>query len=159
MEHNSHMATLSEGGSRGLNVELMARRLKNRERQRRYRAKKRFEADMKKSYMMQQQQMMWPVEPQSHMIVDTSESSEALVPAETQASDASTCSVTRVYSGRKWKEEARLARPSEAAGSLPARLLPEVDTDPECPASANIRRDWKADARRKSGVLACESIH
>lgn len=157
MEHNSQMATLSERDCHRLNEELMARRLKNRERQRRYRAKKRLEADMKKSYLMQQQQTAWPVEPQSYLIADTSENSGASTPSDQAQTDgANNSCLTCIYSGRKWKKDARLARPYETVDSLSAKLLPEAS--PEYPASANVRRDWKADARNKIDVFAYESV-
>ena len=127
MEHTSEMATLSEGGSLRIDEELMARRLKNRERQRRYRAKKRLEADMRKSYMIQQQ-AVWPVEPQSHGTVNMSETSAASEQVEAHENSPTTTSfVARVYSGRKWKKEARLTHPSEATESQPTmKLLTEV---------------------------------
>ena len=159
MEHTSQMATPFKGGSLRIDEELMARRLKNRERQRRYRAKKRLEADMRRSHMARQQ-ATWPVEPQSHGIVNMSETSAASEQVEAQANSPTTTSfVARVYSGRKWKREARLRHPSETSESQPTmKPLPEVDANPEHSASSAIRRDWKADARNKIDSVACDSI-
>ena len=159
MEHTSQMATLPEGDLLELTEELMARRLKNRERQHRYRLKKRLEADMRKSYMVQQQ-ATWPVEPQSRGIVNISETSAALEQVEAQArSPITTSLVARVYSGRKWKREARLTHPSETSESQPTmKPLPEVDANPAHSASSAIRRDSKADARNKIDAVACDSI-
>ncbi|CAI9290650.1 unnamed protein product [Lactuca saligna] len=70
--------------------EVIARRIKNRERQRRYRARKRQEADMKRA---------------SYII---SQPSQPPVP-ETLVNNTPMEIVTRVYSQRNWKKDARRA--------------------------------------------------
>lgn len=160
MEHNNPMAMacIPEGRYLGVNGQLLARRLKNRERQRRYRAKKRLEADLKKSYLVQLKSM-WSVQAELSGSAVSSEPSAPSADTQAQSIIPTTSSITCVYSGRKWKKEARLARPSETSESQSAAVPPSrVDATPECATSSSVRRDWKADARNKIEAVACKSI-
>ena len=136
---------------------MMTRRLKNRERQRRYRARKRLQADMERSSILNQ---------------------PSPVPVEVKLSEV--CCTTRVYCKRNWKKDARvrasqeqlrsaevippavpLINESEAPSFLPemkAKQLIENEMQSENPCSldnreangtVHRRRDWKADARNK----------
>lgn len=144
--------------------DIMMRRMKNRERQRRYRARKRLEADLKKSSVpsvIEQSTPVPVVEPQSNGIVSNYSAS--------------------VHCRRDWKKDARRAhilKDSEVFrnGSLitvpvlssenhtlgfssgsKAELSLQRESHPE--ASLDVgnatqrttlgRRDWKADARKK----------
>nr|DAD24052.1 TPA_asm: hypothetical protein HUJ06_025515 [Nelumbo nucifera] len=82
--------------------DLMARRLKNRERQRRYRARKRLEADKKKASLINQSTMI-----QEHSQLDGSISKF----------------VTRVRRERDWKKDARRAHVSEEPEIMSTGLL------------------------------------
>ncbi|XP_059641048.1 uncharacterized protein LOC132283152 [Cornus florida] len=139
--------------------DIMARRIKNRERQRRYRARKRLEADMKKASVINQKPPP-QVELQVNGIVNN-------------------C-ITRIYCQRNWKKDARkihavkevvsigplisdLTSGSESqASSLPSGANPErplgngfcSNKSPILDSSgsernASGRRHWKAEARNK----------
>lgn len=133
--------------------DLMTRRLKNRERQRRYRLRKRLEAEKKASTMSQSA----PPEIQLEL------------PA-----ISSTCA-TRVYCQRNWKKDARRAHffkeeVNKPGGSLMScttsiiggqvPYLPSLESEFQCRSSSVIdnsetprstlsRRHWKAEARNK----------
>ncbi|ONK71731.1 uncharacterized protein A4U43_C04F11780 [Asparagus officinalis] len=156
MEQTSHMAM----EPLRVSEELLARRLKNRDRQRRYRAKKRLEADMKRSHILPQQQPRWSVEPQSPMTVFPSETFIPSTYMEIQANNPTTNAITRVYSGRKWKKEARFAHQSQALGIFQSteNALLEVGVNTEQMSSSSGRRDWKADARNKIDVVGAQSM-
>ncbi|XP_057978202.1 uncharacterized protein LOC131164781 [Malania oleifera] len=143
-------------------ADLMVRRLKNRERQRRYRARKRLEADAKRSCIVNQSTALQAEMGQSGMLNNR---------------------ITRVHCVRNWKKDARRAHASKkhegasrgpliipaltlASESLTPCLPSGTLTDPtlECrvhsessPSLVNCetdrvtlsRRDWKADARKK----------
>ncbi|KAF5735066.1 hypothetical protein HS088_TW15G00565 [Tripterygium wilfordii] len=141
--------------------DVMNRRLKNRERQRRYRARKRLEADLKKS----------------HMINKSTTLEVGLQPNE----NLNNCR-TRVHCLRNWKKDARMAHACKNNGDTPnASVTPALtstingytlslpsDTKEVVPpennsTSANllslssgeahkpmlVRRDWKSEARKK----------
>ncbi|KAK2662507.1 hypothetical protein Ddye_001081 [Dipteronia dyeriana] len=137
--------------------DIMTRRLKNRERQRRYRARKRLEADMKNSSVLNQ-----TTTPQIELPLNGNLSN----------------SVTRVYCKRDWKKDARRASTFKGQdtlnGSLKPALISGTESQTLCLASGNKaealqerircsfslvgcdtnntklgRRDWKADARKK----------
>lgn len=126
--------------------DLMTRRLKNRERQRRYRARKRLEADMKKSIVLNQS----PTTP--HM---------AQLPNGNFGSP-----VARVYCKRDWKKDARKAFAYKGQDSMKPTFISATESQTSFVPSGNTaeapglivcetgkpklgRRDWKADARRK----------
>ncbi|KAK9075606.1 hypothetical protein SSX86_003932 [Deinandra increscens subsp. villosa] len=111
--------------------EVIARRIKNRERQRRYRARKRQEADSKRSRMInhpvqsqvnQTQVNTTPVNISTQTYrqhVDQTQVNDTPVNIitgvydeqvdQTQATDTHVNIVTRVYSPRNWKKDARTA--------------------------------------------------
>ncbi|KAI5327612.1 hypothetical protein PRUPE_5G036500 [Prunus persica] len=140
--------------------DVLTRRLKNRERQRRYRARKRLEADMKKPSIIKQSPP-----PQ----------------VEVQMNGFVSNYVPRVHCKRDWKKDARRARVSEYPEVTPngcavltpmstsesqtvllsgttAEPLLDSETHSEISVNQNnfemhrpklCRRDWKADARKK----------
>ncbi|KAF3449445.1 hypothetical protein FNV43_RR10173 [Rhamnella rubrinervis] len=139
--------------------DIMIRRLKNRERQRRYRARKRLEADIKKSSILKQSPP--PVEPQLNGVVSNYTS--------------------RVHCKRNWKKDARSAhmlkgpevtpngyviptgvsnRESQTSLSLATKAEAPLERESHPDVSTNLvscethktilgRRNWKADARKK----------
>ncbi|XP_028789239.1 uncharacterized protein LOC114758012 [Neltuma alba] len=140
--------------------DILTRRLKNRERQRRYRARKRLEAETKKSSVARD---ITPITPQ-----------------EEPQSTGNHNLMTRVYCNRDWKKDARrahalkreevtpngsidhitkLASEPEAArlASGKADMTQEresqsgspVVVNNETPRTVLSRRDWKAEARKK----------
>lgn len=137
-------------------LDIVTRRLKNRERQRRYRARKRLEAEIKKSYV-------------------TNEST--LPQVELQQNGIHNPSMTRVHCKRDWKKDARRAHAikvqqvipngtvnsSESQTSnMPFGVKAEPLLEIECHSEITNglvnsethrtivgRRDWKADARKK----------
>jgi hypothetical protein len=136
----------------------LARRMKNRERQRRYRARKRQVSGTTNSFVVEQ---------------------TTTVQVEIQPNGNHNKFVSRVYCNRDWKKDARqahLAKRQEMKGSIDHSLtltnVPEVtclgvrnksetmlDREiqygtssvvyNETPRTVLCRRDWKADARRK----------
>ncbi|KAI3707654.1 hypothetical protein L6452_26281 [Arctium lappa] len=120
--------------------EVIARRIKNRERQRRYRARKRQEADLKRACMINQ--------------------SIQLQADETQVKDAPLDVVTRVYSQRNWKKDARrahiLKQQQNACSSTSAIVdlqvsgnQSNVTLETREHSSKPSGRNWKAEARNK----------
>lgn len=139
--------------------DIVARRLRNRERQRRYRARKRIEADLKKSTVINQ----------------------SLTPQVDQQLNASLSNfIDRVYCKRNWKKDARSASTFKSQGDtingslLKPALNHTTDSHTLSPSGnkeetplenkfcasrgmVNIetnktklgRRDWKAEARNK----------
>ncbi|KAB2039223.1 hypothetical protein ES319_D03G199400v1 [Gossypium barbadense] len=148
MNPSGAQGTLVTNSSTKSYNDIMTRRLKNRERQRRYRARKRLEADMQKSHVLNQ-----PTIPN----------------AELQLNGILNNVTKRVHCKRDWKKDARRAHIYKAQeGSIStvetqASCLPSVDPiGRECSSedSPNLqnyetrkpklgRRDWKADARNK----------
>lgn len=159
-EHDSlMMTTLDQRDHNEGHDDIMARRLKNRERQHRYRARKRLEADLKKSTNI------------NHLMTPQ-------VDLQLNAS-LSNC-IDRVYCKRNWKKDARSAaafksqeedtvdgyvKPALNYATDSQTLLPSVNKA-ETPLEnkfcsslglVNIetnkaklgRRDWKAEARNK----------
>ncbi|KAI9177302.1 hypothetical protein LWI28_013446 [Acer negundo] len=134
--------------------DIMTRRLKNRERQRRYRARKRLEADTKKSSVPNQ-----TTTPQIELQLNGNLSN----------------SVTRVYCKRDWKKDARRASTFKGQDTPNGSVKPATESQTLCLPSGNkaealqerecysfslvdcetnktklgCRRDWKADARKK----------
>lgn len=138
--------------------DMMTRRLKNRERQRRYRARKRLEADMEKSSVTNQSSI-----PQGELEINGNHNNY----------------ITRVYCKRNWKKDARRAHTCKSLQEASAAvisgvtlnsesqthsLVPEVAIQPlierkshsenslSMPGETKTslgRRDWKAEARRK----------
>ncbi|TKY70009.1 hypothetical protein E2542_SST06293 [Spatholobus suberectus] len=138
--------------SKGRN-DIMTRRLKNRERQRRYRARKRLEAETKKSFAVEE---------------------TGAVQVELQPNGNHNNFMTRIYCKRDWKKDARRAhilKHQEMNGSIDPPTLASIpegvclaignksETVPEreiqsgssseTPRVVLGRRDWKAEARRK----------
>lgn len=122
--------------------EVIARRIKNRERQRRYRARKRQEADLKRTPVISQ-----PSQPQLN---------------ETQVNNTPVNIVTRVYSQRNWKKDARRAhllkqQEQQNAGSSTSASVDlqhsgnqsNVILETREHSSAPSGRNWKAEARNK----------
>ncbi|KAF5199615.1 hypothetical protein FRX31_010799 [Thalictrum thalictroides] len=140
---------------------IMARRLKNRERQRRYRARRRHEADLKKAQLVQ---------------------NSTLLTLDLQTNEITINPVNRVHCQRKWKNDARRANaskepgfksteplslvldfarehltqisPSEVKVEQPAESKPQSEisvvlNDCETNKNTHARRDWKEDARNK----------
>lgn len=130
--------------------DIMTRRLKNRERQRRYRARKRLEADMQKSHVVCQ-----PTLPQVELQLDGILSN----------------GITSVLCKRDWKKDARRAHICKGkedtlnasvqsnliitvesqTQSLTSKIKAEGTLERDCETGkAKLgRRDWKADARNK----------
>ncbi|KAK8691003.1 hypothetical protein V6N13_074524 [Hibiscus sabdariffa] len=140
--------------------DIMTRRLKNRERQRRYRARKRLEADMQRSHVLSQ-----PTLPKTDL----------------QFSGILNNGTARVYCKRDWKKDARRAHIFKGQDThnasnqstlsttvesqisfFPTGIREEGSSGREChlESSGNLqnfeirksklgRRDWKADARKK----------
>lgn len=143
--------------SKGRN-DIMTRRLKNRERQRRYRARKRLEAETKKSFVVEETPAVKVEQPPN-------------------GNYNNNC-MTRIYCKRDWKKDARRAhvlkhqqmnRSSDppTITSMPeisclaignkSETVPEKEiqsesssiVSTETPRVALSRRNWKAEARRK----------
>ncbi|PWA65507.1 hypothetical protein CTI12_AA335240 [Artemisia annua] len=112
--------------------EVIARRIKNRERQRRYRARKRQQADMDRGYMITQ-----PVQLQVSEIQIN----------ETQMNDTPVDFVSRVYSQRNWKRDARRAHllKQQIASENQSNVPEETGEHSSTPGG----RNWKAEARSK----------
>ncbi|KAJ7943820.1 FAM50A-like protein [Quillaja saponaria] len=141
--------------------DIMTRRLKNRERQRRYRARKRLEAENNKSSAIEE---TTPLQ------------------VELQPNEIYSNRVQRIYCERDWKKDARKAHALKDKavtpnGSLAPSALLTSETQASCLASGNKgepslerefqyasspsvsngethrivlgRRDWKAEARKK----------
>lgn len=161
-ESSFTMQLIDQGKDYRIDNDIMTRRLKNRERQRRYRARKRLEEEIKKGSIIKQ-------------------------PAQTgtyfQPNGIATNPLTRVHCGRNWKKEARNANVSKGGldascnssnmsartsasesrmqRTPPSNLEQQLDTQShsEPPTERLIsetakkvlgRRNWKADARKKT---------
>lgn len=139
--------------------DILVRRLKNRERQRRYRARKRHEADLRRT----------PVVDQTTPLHYQQVSTELLpVPVEVEISVNVTSPdlLTRVHCRRDWKRDARRVRiqnkeeinptrtstpDGSSASSLECGLkanTPIMDSNATHPLQSS-RRHWKAEARNK----------
>ncbi|KAJ9135051.1 hypothetical protein P3X46_032272 [Hevea brasiliensis] len=139
--------------------DIMTRRLKNRERQRRYRARKRLEADMKKSSVTNHS-----TTPQGDLEINENHNNY----------------ITRVHCKRNWKKDARrahacknlpevpsaavvsgltLSTESQTQSALEAAIEPPLERKSHSENLLSLqssetktnlgRRDWKAEARRK----------
>ncbi|URD89051.1 hypothetical protein MUK42_28163 [Musa troglodytarum] len=136
--------------------DIMARRLKNRERQRRYRARKRLESDMKRSCLLVQHTAL-ENETQVDFTTVQFNSCEISFPSETNGNIAAAVMAKGcVYSGRKWKKDAREAHASKEPENIlhwslvPMRSPSESETSLCHRIHQTSRRNWKADARSKS---------
>ncbi|KAK1306951.1 hypothetical protein QJS10_CPA10g01172 [Acorus calamus] len=125
--------------------EIEARRLKNRERQRRYRAKKRLEAYKTNTHPSNQ-----------------------LVSTQTEPQNGSAFKfVARVHCTRNWKKDARRAHSAKAPEDMQIVPIEELSCGVEVhlnnpPSSSSHRetggrRHWKADARNKVDSTASEN--
>lgn len=127
--------------------EVISRRIKNRERQRRYRARKRQEADMKRAFVTSQ-----PIQP---LITETQVNQDNNPPVDF---------VTRVYSQRNWKKDARRAhllkqQQQEQQQNASSSTSTSIDlknmenqsnfVDTRELSSTPSGRNWKAEARNK----------
>lgn len=154
MHHDEKEAVGSPG-------DVLVRRLKNRERQRRYRARKRQEADLRKASSVDQSthyQQLLPTE-----IVS--------VPVEVDISvniTSSDCS-TRVHCQRDWKKDARTAHIHKKQETGPLGHTNSATTTPSADLESNSsgipivdnsvtqgsqssRRHWKVEARNKRSL-------
>lgn len=143
--------------------DTLVRRLKNRERQRRYRARKRHEADLKKALVPHQSISLH----YQHM---PAESVAVPVEAEVLKHLSPTDYVTRIHCRRDWKKDARRAHlldnsnTAASGGSLATFLESDVKSDIEPSSSQSHtlifdnsatqrlqsnRRHWKTEARNK----------
>lgn len=154
--------------------DLLTRRLKNRERQRRYRARKRHETDLKKALISNQST---PV--QFHQV--STENQSAPLQVKVSQSVTSPDIVTRVHCQRDWKRDARRVqinteqevrsnRPNNfGTPTLDGSLVPTLQSgltvvsemkngiqssdpvpeDNTAQRSVPSRRHWKAEARSK----------
>ncbi|CAD5194408.1 unnamed protein product [Musa acuminata subsp. burmannicoides] len=135
--------------------DIMARRLKNRERQRRYRARKRLESDMKRSCLLGQHTAL-ENETQVDFTTLHFNSGEISFPSETNVNIASMMTEACVYSGRKWKKDAREAHASKEPENMLHWSLVHMRSPSESETAVcyrihqTSRRNWKADARTKS---------
>lgn len=158
-QDNSIMKPIDQRARTKGRSDIMTRRLKNRERQRRYRARKRIEAEIKKSSGVRN-----------------------ITPQEEPHSNGNHNNfVTRIYCNRDWKKDARRAHALKHQEMTPNGSidhLPKLTSEPEaaCLATENkagltqereiqsgspgvvhsltprtvlSRRDWKAEARKK----------
>lgn len=130
--------------------DILVRRLKNRERQRRYRARKRLESDMKRSCLLGQNAAFRNGSQfnLSNVQLMSCERSFRYKNIETVRLEA------LMYSGRNWKREARETHSSsELRNPLRLQLLPmrsPSGTTLYRQKHPNQRRNWKADARSKN---------
>ncbi|KAL4590793.1 hypothetical protein LXL04_003736 [Taraxacum kok-saghyz] len=125
--------------------EVIARRIKNRERQRRYRARKRQEADMKRACAIPQS-----IQPQLPQSPQSQSQTETLLKVNIN-------NTPRVYSKRNWKKDARIAhllkQQQQQQHNASNSTSPIVDLNilgnPREVSSAPSGRNWKAEARNK----------
>lgn len=150
IQDNSIMKSVNQRVRSKGHSDIMTRRLKNRERQRRYRARKRLEAETRKPFV--EEETIPVLEPQVH--------------------ENHSNFMTRIYCKRNWKKDARRAhvpKHQEMNGSInPSPTLTSVaevtcfalenkteiqsgssTVNNETPTVVLGRRDWKAEARRK----------
>lgn len=151
--------------------DILVRRLKNRERQRRYRARKRHEADLRKASIVDQSTPL-------HYQQMPTEFLSVPVEVDISVNVTSPDCLTRVHCQRDWKKDARTAHihkkqemspighsnsgtgaPGESAATfvecgVQADLMPNHSNTPILDNSAthglqSSRRHWKAEARNK----------
>lgn len=149
--------------------DMMIRRLKNRERQRRYRARKRLEAGFKEEASV--------INPPTPKYIESGFNEISFTNPPKQANETLSNFMTRIYCKRDWKKDARSAHTSKQAvtsssnaqtigsGSqtpclalgIRAEPPPESEgfhSNPETAVgTASGRRHWKADARNKKWLL------
>ncbi|KGN60386.1 hypothetical protein Csa_000782 [Cucumis sativus] len=160
MEHVQNQHVMDQDKDNRIDNDIMTRRLKNRERQRRYRARKRLEEEIKKASTAKQ-----PIQTGTYF----------------QPNGIANNPLTRVHCSRNWKKEARSANISRGVeeGScnssnmaaktstsesqlqcVPSNVDPQLETPShsKTPAEQLVsetakkvfgRRNWKADARKK----------
>ncbi|KAG0474769.1 hypothetical protein HPP92_014455 [Vanilla planifolia] len=107
MESDFHTRSVSQDESQSIADEILARRIKNRDRQRRYR-RKRLEADMQRSCLMEGR-VFWTAETISNVSSSNIESHESIVQPEMQGSliHSAYCSdeFTAAGNGRRKQEK------------------------------------------------------
>ncbi|PKU60650.1 hypothetical protein MA16_Dca020423 [Dendrobium catenatum] len=146
MEGNILQNDPLEGEKQETTDEVLVRRIKNRERQRKYRAKKRLEADMLRSYTTKQQ-MFWPTISVSDNTFLSFKSNGSTSPLELQPDIVVS---SRLYSGKKWKKEARKVYFSTAVENPSFEQQPaQVESVIKNTINPSGRRNWKAEARQK----------
>ncbi|MED6126816.1 hypothetical protein PIB30_082126 [Stylosanthes scabra] len=169
-QDNSIMKSIEQRARSRGRSDLMTQRLKNRERQRRYRARKRLEADTKKPFVVQETPAV-----QVELQPSGNHNSFKAQPNENRNNF-----MTRIYCKRNWKKDARrahLLKHQDANGSIDhsstLTSVPEIAclaignktestlerevhfgssgvVNNETPTRGPLgRRDWKAEARRK----------
>ncbi|XP_042510837.1 uncharacterized protein LOC122086170 isoform X2 [Macadamia integrifolia] len=120
----------------GLN-DIMARRLKNRERQRRYRARKRLEADMSSNYLLSQ---------------------ASPLQLEPQLKGGMNKCMARIHSPRDWKQDARKGQASEGQESTSiGHLLLAPNVVKEVQEQAFVSEE-RGDGKFQSEQLVCSSL-
>ncbi|KAK1408018.1 hypothetical protein QVD17_39648 [Tagetes erecta] len=147
--------------------EVIARRLKNRERQRRYRARKRQEADLKRAGIINHPQVaqtqvndtlvnhVYSQQVDQTQVYET-QMNIVCVEHGDQTQDNGT-PVTRVYSQRNWKKDARTAhllkQQQQNVGSCTSASTDQLSgsqiMDAREQSSTPSGRNWKAEARNK----------
>ncbi|KAH0456381.1 hypothetical protein IEQ34_014288 [Dendrobium chrysotoxum] len=150
MEGNIHKNDPLEGEKQETTDEVLVRRIKNRERQRKYRARKRLEADMLRSYTTKQQ-MFWPTISASDDTFLSFKSNGSTSPLELQPDIVvSPAYGYRLYSGKKWKKEARKVYFSTTVENPSFEQQPaQVESVIKNTINPSGRRNWKAEARHK----------
>lgn len=175
--HQQHLMTpISEANQARSNNDIMTRRLKNRERQRRYRARKRLEAERNRDQTSQLLEFHGnthtPVYlPQdSHVLSQRNKTGQSgPVAIDIPIIDTPQNFASKVHCRRDWKKDARrvhLVKQQQAGGEkqIPPFTM-QVDADPPIVSEAQLkaplqendgtrravhsRRHWKAEARNK----------
>ncbi|KAL8520424.1 hypothetical protein ACS0TY_011084 [Phlomoides rotata] len=162
MHHDEKEAVGSPG-------DILVRRLKNRERQRRYRARKRQEADLRKASSVDQST------PSPHYQQLPTEIVSVPVEVDISVNITSPDFSTRVHCQRDWKKDARTAHIHKKQETCPVGPTNSVTTTPsaECGLPADLqsssssipivdnsvtqgsqynRRHWKVEARNKRSL-------
>ena len=162
LAQHSFTMELVNGGEQSHN-DIMTRRMKNRERQRRYRARKRLEADSMKSSIITQSSSPPLIDEQPLAVISNWSDQQPISIVENWSD--------RVHSRRDWKKDARSAhvlKDSEVSSSespslgLSPASKAELPLGHESHPSASLdlvnnalhettsgRRDWKAEARKR----------
>ncbi|KAI3825445.1 hypothetical protein L1987_06932 [Smallanthus sonchifolius] len=152
--------------------EVIARRIKNRERQRRYRARKRQEADLKRASMINHPIQLpvdqtrvndTPVNVVTHVSsqqVDLTKVNDTPVNIltrvcgetvdQTHVSDTPVNLVTRVYSQRKWKKDARTAHLLKQQNVASCTTSASIDLQPSG-SQSNVIVDTREHSSTPSG--------
>lgn len=171
--HQQHLITpIDEANEVRSNNDIMTRRLKNRERQRRYRARKRLEAERNRDQTSQVLEFRGnnthtPVYlPQdSHIVSQRKNAGSSTQAIDIPIIDTPQNFASRVHCRRDWKKDARRAHLDKQQKAGGEKQLPsfntQVNADPSVVTEAqpdnndgtrravHSRRHWKAEARNK----------